>query len=591
MRVRNADLKRLGILGGSQTSQTPEFDVAAVRSWRKKLGYFSLFAGVATVLGSQAQDIFAGESDKPVPERVKKQAAELLRKLNKGGCSKPELLRRQSEYRLPGQKTQFNMLEVLAGGDNCPGNPIPPGTYTAAAPFTDSGTTTGANNTVGFIPQSCNGIYSQVLGPDHIYSFTLTARGASPQIRVSTTSSTYDLSIYVLNGSTGIMCPAGTGPDADADNCIVGADDTFFPAAETLSAADVNALPLNVPLYLFIDSFYNAPGENGGTGDGPYTVRIQDVTIGGGGPTPPANDAPLDMNADGKTDFVVIRNIGGGASGQIRWFTAFQDGDPTQPTDWGTASDQFFVEDFDGDGQDDFGVFRPGSPGKFFIVRSLTDTMYFEDFGQTGDDATVTGDYDGDGKADIALYREGANPGDQSFWFWRPLNAGGGFNTVTWGQNGDTPAPGDYDGDSKNDFVVQRADANGVNGRFWKRLTTAGISTEMFGLRNDTVAPGDYDDDGKTDLMVVRDEGGFLKWEFEPSGTAGTTVVGDLWGVSATDFITQGDYDGDGRTDYAVYRPGNPGRFYTMTVGTRAIRLSLPWGVPGDYPVANFNTH
>src|SRR5262245_36448684 len=40
-------------------------------------------------------------------------------------------------------------LPAASGGnDDCPAKPIPAGTYTAAAPFTESGDTTGANDTV-----------------------------------------------------------------------------------------------------------------------------------------------------------------------------------------------------------------------------------------------------------------------------------------------------------------------------------------------------------------------------------------------------------------------------------------------------------
>src|SRR6516164_971169 len=35
-----------------------------------------------------------------------------------------------------------------------------------------------------------------------------------------------------------------------------------------------------------------------------------------------APNAPVDFNGDGKTDFVVVRNTGGGANGQLTWFYA-----------------------------------------------------------------------------------------------------------------------------------------------------------------------------------------------------------------------------------------------------------------------------
>lgn len=561
-------------------STIPRSEVGFVEleSWRRRLGYFSVLAGAAVIAGSQAPQAIAKDSKPAVPPRIAARGAEIVKKLNEA-CSKPELLRRQSEYRLPSQKGEFNMLSLFVGADECPGAAIPPGTYTVAAPFTDSGTTVGANNTVATVPLACNGFYTQVAGPDVIYSFQISARGANPQITSSTTSPLFDQSIYILNGATGVMCPAGTGNTAA--NCLQGADEVFNGATETINAGQMGTLPLNTPLYLFIDSFYST----GGASAGPYTVTMQDVTVPGAGPV---SKAPLDMNGDGKTDFVTVRNVGGGASGQVRWYTSFQDGDPTSTTDWGIASDHFIPADYDGDGKTDFAVFRPGTQGVFFIVRSATMTMYSEEFGVNGDDATVVGDYTGDGKADLAVYRRGVNDGDQSTWYYRSIGSPPGVQSVPWGVGGDVPAPGDYDGDGKHDFVVQRTDFNGVNGRFWTKEATGEQTSDWFGLKDDSIVPGDYDGDGKTDWAVVRVDNGFFRWTFRPS--SGGPDVTDVWGVSATDIVVPGDYTGDGKTDYAVWRPGNPGTFFVMTVGDRQI-FSRPWGATGDYPPANFNEH
>jgi hypothetical protein len=206
------------------------------------------------------------------------------------------------------------------------------------------------------------------------------------------------------------------------------------------------------------------------------------------------------------------------------------DGSPTTPTNWGVSTDFFVPADYDGDGKDDFAVWRPGPNAVFYIVRSATATMYTEQFGQTGDDPTVVGDYTGDNRDDIAVYRDGTNPGDQSTWFYRSIGSPPGVQSIPWGQSGDTPAPGDYDGDSKYDFVIQRPDSNGVNGRFWVREADGLQYSQWFGLANDSVVPGDYDDDGKTDFAVARNDNGTIRWDFEPSGTAGVTVVTDTWG-------------------------------------------------------------
>jgi len=108
--------------------------------------------------------------------------------------------------------------------------------------------------------------------------------------------------------------------------------------------------------------------------------------------------------------------------------------------------------------------------------------------------------------------------------------------------------------------------------------------------RIDSVVPGDYDDDGKTDFAVARDDNGVIRWDFEPSGTAGITTVTDTWGVTATDVIAQADHDGDGRTEYVVWRPGNPGVFYIMTPVTRRM-WQQNWGLTGDLPTGNYNEH
>ncbi len=549
-------------------------DAETAASWLSRLGYFSLFAGAASLFAANPHEVWARYAA-AVPPRITKKA-KIVAEMN--ACSKPELLRRQSEYRLPHQKNSFDMMAVLAGSDNCPGLPIPAGTYTAAAPYTDTGNTTGANNTVS--SQGCfyYYYYANAGGPDNIYSFTLTARGANPRIEVSTSSGSYNTEVYILNALTGERCPVGT--NNYASNCMTASDAVGVGGTETISTQEMNDLPINVPLHLFIDSASFSSANN----SGPYTIRVQDVTI-ADSVFPPDNDAPLDMNGDGKSDFVVARNTGGGASGQMTWFTRTSNDAFPVPMDWGIAGDKAVPADFDGDGRDDFAIWRPGAQGRFYIVRSLNQTMHIEDFGQTGDDPTVVADYTGDGIDDLAVYRPGATPGAQSFWYYRPIGAPPGYTTIAWGQHGDTPAPGTYDGVVA-DFVVRRAE--GANGRFYIRLSHNVFSSIFFGMGDDIVAPGDYDGDGNTDIAVVRaGADGILVWDFEPGATPGITVVRNFWGVAATDIITQGDYDGDGKTEFSVWRPGSPGTFFQKSL-TGQVDIKS-WGQTGDLPVANYN--
>jgi hypothetical protein len=307
----------------------------------------------------------------------------------------------------------------------------------------------------------------------------------------------------------------------------------------------------------------------------------------------PTTDAPVDFNGDGKTDFAVVRNTGGGPSGQITWLTSQNGSGAATYTQWGIATDIFVPADYDGDGKDDVAVWRGGTEGTsyYYILNSSNNTFRADNFGLSGDDPKVVGDYDGDGKDDPAIYRSGATAGAQSFWAFRASTTGI-LNIRQWGQNGDFPAPGDYDGDGKYDLAIQRNNGGG-QARFWiQQSSNLATSTTVFGTPTDVVVPGDYDGDGKTDIATIRGSGGKILWFYQPSST-GSGFASFEFGTSATDFPTQGDYDGDGKTDIAVFRPNvDPTMTFFYVRGSATGNLiSNEWGQNGDYPVANYNSH
>ncbi|MGB0134498.1 hypothetical protein, partial [Dokdonella sp.] len=146
--------------------------------------------------------------------------------------------------------------EVFAGGDTCATAP-----NINALPFSDSGTTVGATNTVAALQAGCSD-YTAVNGPDQIYTFTTTA-GASVAITLTPTTATYDPAIYVLS-----TCGTGT-------TCVTGSDSTLGGAAET-----INAFAFAPGTYgLYVDSFYAAGAGCGGQGgalcgDGAYDISV-----------------------------------------------------------------------------------------------------------------------------------------------------------------------------------------------------------------------------------------------------------------------------------------------------------------------------
>lgn len=337
--------------------------------------------------------------------------------------------------------------------------------------------------------------------------------------------------------------------------------------------------------------------------NGTWTLRLEDgcagdtgsisaatLTLTGGVVAPPQH--VVDFNGDGRTDLAVVRNTGGGPMGQMTWFLNTNPGvTPTFGYAWGLSGDFFIPEDFDGDNKSDVAVWRPGAAGSshFYILQSIGFTLRDDIFGQTGDNPTVVGDYDGDGKADVAVYRAGATAGAQSTWYYRGSLTPANITFVPWGQNGDFPAPGDYDGDGKNDYVIQRNNGGG-QAAFWHRLSSGGTLVFAFGTPTDLIVPGDYDGDGKTDVAVVRGIAGNINWYYRKS-TDGT-IVQSIFGSSATDFATQGDYDGDGKTEPAIWRQSaTPGGSAFWYQGSTSGVVSIPFGLIGDYPVANYNVH
>ena len=272
MKAKTANRGRLDILGNGDCSSDQEILTATLKKWRRKLGYCSIFAAIPAILASHVQASRSDEAKKPEASVVGR-GARFLERLNMSSGNR-SLLKRQSNFHLPHQKGNSDMLAPLGGYDDCPGRAIPGGNYTAAAPYIDSGNTTGANDTVTRAYYQDYVYYNyDAFGPDHGYSFTLTGRGTNPKIEVSTTSGVYRPLVYVLHGGSAGACPAGTGTHAYN---MLALTDSRWPgrSTATLDSGQMNYLPLNVPLHLFVDSAFNDAG-----GSGPYTIRMQDVTI------------------------------------------------------------------------------------------------------------------------------------------------------------------------------------------------------------------------------------------------------------------------------------------------------------------------
>ena len=135
----------------------------------------------------------------------------------------------------------------------------------------------------------------------------------------------------------------------------------------------------------------------------------------------------------------------------------------------------------------------------------------------TGGGGTV-GDFDGDGNSDVAVWR----PGDGTWWIQR--SSDGGVTVTQWGASTDVSVPGDYDNDRRTDIAIWRPS----EGTWWiKRSSDGGVTVTQWGTSGDVPAPGDYDGDGQTDLAVWRPGDG--SWWIKRSSDGGVTVT--QWGT------------------------------------------------------------
>ncbi len=333
--------------------------------------------------------------------------------------------------------------------------------------------------------------------------------------------------VTVTAGQTGVVDLTTGDPNGDPVTTQI----TSGPAFASLVAGDLQLSP--------------GAGDVAGS---PYTVTVEasdgtdtasvDVTVNVAPVVePPEGGTFGDFNGDGNADFGVFR------PSNSRWFVTGVAGS----TQWGKSSDVAVPGDYDGDGTTDIAVWRP-SNGRWFVNGTAGSTAW----GKSGDVA-VPGDYNGDGSTDFAV--------------WRPSNGrwyvNGIAGSTSWGKNGDVAVPGDYDGDGTTDFAVFRPS----NGR-WYVNGVAGSTS--WGKNGDVAVPGDYNGDGTTDIAVWRPSNG--RWFV--NGVAGSTI----WGKNG-DVAVPADYNGDGSADFAVWRPSN-GRWFV-----NGIEGSTIWGKSGDVPV------
>ncbi|WIM92999.1 glycoside hydrolase family 6 protein [Actinoplanes oblitus] len=168
-----------------------------------------------------------------------------------------------------------------------------------------------------------------------------------------------------------------------------------------------------------------------------------------------------------------------------------------QPFPVGASGDVPVVGDWDGDGVDSLGFFRPSD--RTFHLRNTLDAggpsdlaFSVADFAQSGD-VPLIGDWDGDGRDGIGAYR----PADRTFRLRDALSAGGADVSFGYGTAGDTPIAGDWNGDGRDTVGVFRPSTGAM---FLRDSLGSGAADRSFDhVRidpGDLPIVGDWDGDG-----------------------------------------------------------------------------------------------
>ena len=218
----------------------------------------------------------------------------------------------------------------------------------------------------------------------------------------------------------------------------------------------------------------------------------------------------------------------------------------------------------------DLAVWRV-STGTWYIMGEAT--ISSQTFGQTGD-IPSPGDFDGDGKTDFCVFR----PSTQT---WYILETGtSSYYTVQFGQTTDVPVQADFDGDGRPNIAVY---SPSTASWFVKNQETWNYWSAQFGTSGDKPIPSDFDGDGKADMAVWRNSNATFYSSPSNSGGIATQQLG-----STGDLPVLGDYDGDSKTDHAVWKPGGTWSIRQSSTGNTINQPS--WGYPtsdiavqGDY--------
>jgi hypothetical protein len=210
---------------------------------------------------------------------------------------------------------------------------------------------------------------------------------------------------------------------------------------------------------------------------------------------------------------------------------------------FGSGGDIALSCDWNGDGVDTPGVYRPNS-STFYLnnknAQGIGEIVF--SYGTAGD-KPICGDWNGDGIDSIGIYR----PSNGTFYLRNSNNSGNADLVAVLGNPNEIPIVCDWNGDGKDTIGIKRGDSFYIQNT--NVTSSSSVTRIIYGASTDEGICGDWNGDGVATIGVKRGNIYYLR-NSNSSGTADVTFgFGDN-----TDRPIVGDYNGDRVETIGIYR-------------------------------------
>jgi hypothetical protein len=215
--------------------------------------------------------------------------------------------------------------------------------------------------------------------------------------------------------------------------------------------------------------------------------------------------------------------------------------------------------DWNGDGTDTPGLFREraaGVPPLWILSNRTTGDGPLISFawGAAGD-RPLAGDYNGDGADTVGVYR----PSSPNLFYLATSNTDGGGApvAVAYGNGGEQPIAGDWDNANYDKVGVVRPPPDGGPTFFLAPNNTPGstvFASFAFGNPGDRPLAGDWNGDGADTVGIFRPQGTTNLWALASSNVAGGGQLTTFSLGNPGDAPVVGDWDGNGTDTPGIFR-------------------------------------